>query len=376
MSAYASVMRLIDRYFLRQVFAPFVFFTLVLTGVMWLAQSLRVIDLIVNNGQSASILLAFAGPLLPLVLSIVFPLAALGATIFAINRLMADSELVVVYSAGQGRLSSLRAVLVFGVGVTVALAIVTVVLAPLGAQAMRERTAEVRSDIVSALIQDGRFMHPSDGLTVYIREANGPTDMRGVLVHDAREPDAAVTFNAQRGSIVKTDSGPRLMMFDGLAQRVDPKSDSLSLLQFDKIGYDLSEFVSDPTQRKRKASEFFFYDLIWPKNPELSERDYGKYISEGHEQLSSPLYGFAIVVVAAAVMLHGSFNRRGYIPRMIAAALLGVALRVVGLGLQNVVKGAPDAWPIMYIPPLAASVLAVWILSRGRFRSSTQVNPA
>jgi len=136
------------------------------------------------------------------------------------------------------------------------------------------------------------------------------------------------------------------MMFDGLAQRVDPKSDSLSLLQFDKIGYDLSEFVSDPTQRKRKASEFFFYDLIWPKNPELSERDYGKYISEGHEQLSSPLYGFAIVVVAAAVMLHGSFNRRGYIPRMIAAA------------------------------PLAASVLAVWILSRGRFRSSTQVNPA
>jgi len=175
MSAYASVMRLIDRYFLRQVFAPFVFFTLVLTGVMWLAQSLRVIDLIVNNGQSASILLAFAGPLLPLVLSIVFPLAALGATIFAINRLMADSELVVVYSAGQGRLSSLRAVLVFGVGVTVALAIVTVVLAPLGAQAMRERTAEVRSDIVSALIQDGRFMHPSDGLTVYIREANGPT---------------------------------------------------------------------------------------------------------------------------------------------------------------------------------------------------------
>ncbi len=369
-------MRLIDRYFLRQVFAPFVFFTLVLTGVMWLAQSLRVIDLIVNNGQSASILLAFAGPLLPLVLSIVFPLAALGATIFAINRLMADSELVVVYSAGQGRLSSLRAVLVFGVGVTVALAIVTVVLAPLGAQAMRERTAEVRSDIVSALIQDGRFMHPSDGLTVYIREANGPTDMRGVLVHDAREPDAAVTFNAQRGSIVKTDSGPRLMMFDGLAQRVDPKSDSLSLLQFDKIGYDLSEFVSDPTQRKRKASEFFFYDLIWPKNPELSERDYGKYISEGHEQLSSPLYGFAIVVVAAAVMLHGSFNRRGYIPRMIAAALLGVALRVVGLGLQNVVKGAPDAWPIMYIPPLAASVLAVWILSRGRFRSSTQVNPA
>ena len=368
LSAYGSGMRLIDRYFLRQVLAPFVFFTLVLTAVMWLAQSLRVIDLIVNNGQSASILLIFAGPLLPLVLSIVFPLAALGATIFALNRLMSDSELVVVYSAGQGRLSSLRAIFVFGVGVTVALAIVTVLLAPLGARSMRDKTAEVRGDIASALIQDGRFMHPSDGLTIYIREANGPGDMRGVMVHDARKPESAVTFNAERGALVKTDTGPRLVMFEGLAQRVDPETDSLSLLRFDKIGYDLSDFVSDPADRKRKASEFFFFDLIWPKDPDITERDYGRFVSEGHEQLSAPLYGFAIVVVAAAAMLYGSFSRRGYIARMVAAAFLGVGLRVVGLAFQSVVKSTPEAWPIMYLPPIIASCIALWFLARGRFR--------
>lgn len=366
-------MRLIDRYFLRQVLAPFVFFTLVLTAVMWLAQSLRVIDLIVNNGQSASILLMFAGPLLPIVLSIVFPLAALGATIFALNRLMTDSELVIVYSAGEGRLSSLRAVLIFGVFVAVLLAIITTLLAPLGARSLREKTAEVRSDIASALIQDGRFMHPSDGLTVYIREANGPGDMRGVLVHDARNPESPVTFNAQRGAIVKTDSGPRLVMFEGLAQRVDPETDSLSLLQFDKIGYDLSEFVSDPADRTRKASEFFFYDLIWPKDPDLSERDYGRYVSEGHEQLSAPLYGFALVVVAAAVMLQGSFSRRGYLLRMVMAAVAGVALRALGLGLQSVVKDAPSSWIIMYLPPILASIIALWFLSRGRFRRPAEL---
>ncbi len=363
-------MRLIDRYFLRQVLAPFVFFTLVLTAVMWLAQSLRVIDLIVNNGQSASILLIFAGPLLPLVLSIVFPLAALGATIFALNRLMSDSELVIVYAAGQGRLSSLRAVLVFGIFVMLILAIVTVLLAPMGARSMREKTAEVRGDIASALIQDGRFMHPSDGLTVYIREANGPGDMRGVMVHDARQPEAAVTFNAQRGALEKTETGPRLVMYEGVAQRIDPESDSLSLLRFDKIGYDLSEFVSDPATRKRKASEFFFYDLIWPKDPDISERDYGRYISEGHEQLSSPLYGFAIVLVAAATMLWGSFSRRGYLGRMVIAALLGVGLRVIGLALQSVVKSSPELWPVMYLSPVAAAALAIWILSRGRFRGA------
>ncbi len=148
------------------------------------------------------------------------------------------------------------------------------------------------------------------------------------------------------------------------------------MLQFDKIGYDLAEFVSDPAERRRKPSEFFFNELIWPDKSELSERDYGRYISEGHEQLSSPLYGFAIVVVAAAVMLKGSFSRRGYVRRMVVAAVLGVALRVIGLGLQNVVKSAPEAWPVMYIPPVVASVLALWILSRGKFRTGGQAVPA
>ena len=43
----------IDRYIFRQILGPFLFFVLVFTGVIWLTQSLRVIDTVVNNGQSA-----------------------------------------------------------------------------------------------------------------------------------------------------------------------------------------------------------------------------------------------------------------------------------------------------------------------------------
>lgn len=240
---------------------------------------------------------------------------------------------------------------------------------------MREKTAEVRSDLAAALIQDGRFMHPARGLTVYIREANGPGDMRGVLVNDARDPDSPVTFNAQRGALVKAPEGPRLVMFDGLAQRIDPETKALSLLRFDKIGYDLADFVSDPADRNRKPKEFFFYDLLWPKHIEKGERGYGKWIAEGHEQLSSPLYGFAMVVVAAAAMLGGAFSRRGYFWRILLAAVLGVGLRVLGLALQNLVGGNPSLWPLMYLPPVIAAVIAIWLLAKGRFRTSTDSVP-
>ena len=359
-------MRLIDRYFLKQTVQPFVFFTLILTFVIWLAQSLRVIDLIVNNGQSASILFDFAVPLLPQVMSIVLPVAALAAVIFTLNRALVDSEMVVVYATGQGRLSAIRAIIIFGVLVSLILTVVVIILMPIGQQVLRDRTAEVRADIAAGLIQDGRFIHPGDGLTVYIREQNGPEDMRGLLVHDARDPDEAVTMHARRGVLTDSAQGPRLVMFDGMAQRHDKATGSLNLLQFEKLTYDLSAFGIDPENRNRKPSEFFFWELL-RADADLSERQRGRYTSEGHEHLTTPLYGIAVVLAAAAVMLGGHFSRRGYFWRIVIAAFVGTGVRISGIVLQNIVKSNADIWPIMYVPPVLATILSLWFLSRGRF---------
>jgi lipopolysaccharide export system permease protein len=359
-------MRLIDRYFLKQTVQPFVFFTLILTCVIWLAQSLRVIDLIVNNGQSARILIDFAVPLLPQVMSIVLPIAALAAVIFSLNRALIDSEMVVVYATGQGRLSAIRAIIWFGALVSVILAIVVIVLMPLGQQTLRDRTAAIRADVAAGLIQDGRFIHPGESLTVYIREENGPEDMRGLLVHDARDPDEQVTLHARRGVLTDSPQGPRLVMFDGMAQRMNTETKALNLLQFEKLTYDLSAFGLDPDDRKRKPSEYFFWELLWPEG-DLDERDRARFTSEGHEHLTTPLYGIAIALVAAAAMLGGHFSRRGYLWRVMLAAALGVTVRISGIVIQNMVKSNAEIWPLMYLPPVLGTIVALWFLSRGRF---------
>ncbi len=359
-------MRLIDRYFLKQTVLPFVFFTMILTCVIWLAQSLKVIDLIVNNGQSARILIDFAVPLLPQVMSIVLPIAALAAVIFSLNRALVDSEMVVVYATGQGRLSAIRAIIWFGLLVSLILAIVVIILMPIGQQTLRDRTAAIRADVAAGLIQDGRFIHPGEGLTIYIREENGPEDMRGLLVHDGRDPSEEVTLHARRGVLTDSPEGPRLVLFDGMAQRVDSETKTLSILQFDKLPYDLSEFGLDPDDRKRKPSEYFFWELLWPEG-ELEERDRARFTSEGHEHLTTPLYGIAIALVAAAAMLSGHFSRRGYFWRVLLAAFLGVSVRISGIVIQNMVKSNVDIWPLMYAPPILGTILALWFLSKGRF---------
>ena len=136
-------LRRLDRYIFRQIAGPFLFFVLVFTGVIWLTQSLRVIDTVVNNGQSARVFLEFTVLLLPLVLSIVLPVSLFAAVLFAVNRLFTDSEIVVMLAAGLSGTSLLRAVTVFSLMVMTVLYGITIYLMPTAQREMRDRIASL-----------------------------------------------------------------------------------------------------------------------------------------------------------------------------------------------------------------------------------------
>ena len=98
----------LQRYILRQLAGPFVFFLLALTGVIWLSQSLRFVDMIVNKGLSAGYFLYLSSMVLPSVLSIILPIAVFAAVLYTFQRLHADSEIIVMRSAGLSNWSIAR----------------------------------------------------------------------------------------------------------------------------------------------------------------------------------------------------------------------------------------------------------------------------
>ena len=69
-----------------------IFVTVGLTLAIWLSQSLRFVDLIVNKGLPVVTFLYLALLLLPRFLTIVLPIALFCATLFTYNKLMNDSE--------------------------------------------------------------------------------------------------------------------------------------------------------------------------------------------------------------------------------------------------------------------------------------------
>ena len=93
-------MTLFSRYVFRQVANAFVLILLTLTTIVWLATALRKLDLLVSQGQGFVLFLKMTLLSLPGLMALIAPNAMLMASLYTLDRMNGDSELIVMTAAG------------------------------------------------------------------------------------------------------------------------------------------------------------------------------------------------------------------------------------------------------------------------------------
>jgi lipopolysaccharide export system permease protein len=354
----------ITRYILGQLVMATIFVTMALTFAIWLTQSLRLIDYIVNRGLPASTFLTFVGLLLPSFLGVVLPVAAFVAVLFVYHKLAMDSEMVVMRAAGLSQLQLARPALMLAVLVTLAMYSITLYFLPLSFRNFKDLQNAFRNDFSTVLLQEGVFTVLSDDITVYVRERSTDGELRGILVHDNRDPANPVTMMAERGALVASEAGPRVVMENGNRQTVDRATGRFSLLYFDRYTIELSEFGEAVQSRWREPKERFLDELLFPSDEQRDQRYRQELIAEGHNRLVGPLYTIVFVLIGMAALLSGEFNRRGQTRRVLAAIACVAALEGASLALHDLASRNAAAVAGMYGAPLLAAGLGIYILLR------------
>ena len=357
-------MRKLSFYILRQIAGPFLLFTLLLALVVWMTQSLRLLDLVINRGQSAGIFAYLTVLMLPSLLVVIIPIAFFGAALFALNKLNHDSELVVMWSAGFSRVQ-MAAPVIFAAAMAMALTyLCRLYLMPLGQRLTRDKVFEIRADIGAAILREGAFTTPSDGLTVFIRELSPTGEIKGILVHDNRDLTRPITYLAETGVLAQTPAGARLIMLKGNIERAEEAGSRLSVLKFDRYVFDLDEYAGQQRGAVRETSERYLSELFEPElaGPNDDVRR-GVYLAEAHNRLSGPLYCLAFALIALAATAKGHMLRASYALRLGGAALMGALLRLLGYAAQGTAARNPAFLAVLYLLPLAGMVLASAVLA-------------
>ena len=279
-------MKIYLRYLMWTLLLPTLLATIAFSGAVWLSQSLRFVDLIVNKGLPLTTFLYLTALLFPSLLVVVIPFALFCAILFAYHHLSAESELVVMQAVG---LSNLQLALP-GLGLSLIMTTIgyanSLYLMPAAFTRFKDLQYEIGREFSHLLLQPGIFNTPIPDLTVYVRATTEDGELNGILVHDERSKNQPVTMMAEHGLLLQSENGPVFVLQNGNRQELnltDKAGRTLSILHFDSYTLDLAAATRPPQERRRKLKERFLDELFFPDDENLSENERQDLIAEGHK---------------------------------------------------------------------------------------------
>jgi lipopolysaccharide export system permease protein len=358
-------MTLFGRYVFRQAANAFLVILLTLTAIVWLATALRQLDLIISQGQGVVLFLKLTLLSLPSLMALIAPNAMLMAALYTLDRLNGDSELIVMTASGATIWRIGASIIALGALVCVAILLANLFVTPASARLLRSFITQVRTDLISQVLQPGRFSSPDNGLTFHIRDRTLNGDLLGLLVHDERDPKRVMSYLAERGRIITNADGAYLVMFDGDVQTFSPDNadQGARIVNFDQYMLDLSGFNAPDgdDQKALRPRERYLSELINPdpKDP-LLKHNPGQLRQELHDRFATPFYPLLFAFLAVAVLGHARTTRESRWAQILLAFGIAVGLRIVGFTVSNLVM--LNAWALvaLYGVPLGAILVAAW----------------
>ncbi len=358
-------MKIYLKYLVMQLVLPALLATVAFAGAVWLSQSLRFVDLIVNKGLPLTTFLYLTALLLPSLLLVVMPFALFCAVLFAYHRLSIESEIVVMKSVGLSNIQLATPGLMVGLIVSGIGYANSLYLMPTAFRDFKDLQFEIRRDFSHLLLQPGIFNAPVPNLTVYVRAAEEGGKLAGILVHDERTRDLPITMMAEHGILLQGENGPVFVLENGNRQELKRGASGeadLSLLHFDSYTLDLTAATTPKGERNRRPKEMYLGELFSPDDETLSDEQRQRLITEGHKRVTWPLNALVFAVIGMTVMLTRRHDRRGPWQGILTAVVAVVIVQALSTASSSLALRQPSLVPLLYVVPLLPIMVSAALL--------------
>ncbi|WP_448953175.1 LPS export ABC transporter permease LptF [Labrys neptuniae] len=359
-------MNLVSRYIARQFGFAFLVCLVVLTLLAWMVGALREFNVMTSQGQSVLVFLAISALALPALVVVVAPLAIFLAAVWLLQRLNANSELVVLAAAGY---SPTRLITPFA-GITglaaLGLAAITLYAQPASQHELTAWRVAAAADVVQHFLKEGQFT-TMRGFTFHIRERQTDGTLLGIFVQDARQKDKTSTYIAGTGKIVDSPTGLVLILNNGsLQQQEGGAASDASIVTFEQYQFDLSQLGRDDNDtisykpRDRYTSELWNTELAGLKN--TAER--GRIRGELVDRFTAPLYPIAFMLIALAALGQARTTRQGRASAIGFAILIVLAVRILGfIATQSLSVHSAGGVYIAFSVPIVTSLISLAVIT-------------
>ena len=356
----------IDRYIFKTTLASFALVLVSLTGVIWITQALRGIDLMTSQGQTILTFLGITSLVIPALILVIAPIALMIAISHTLNKLATDSEIIVMNAAGFSPFRLFRPFFFATCVVATLVIFIAAYLAPDGLRRIKQWDAEITADVLTNILQPGRFAQLDQNLTIRIRERKPGGVLGGILVDDRRDPKERFTIIADHGTVLKNENGSYLVLEDGNLERFEAGKRDPALVAFTRYAFDMSKFSNRGRDVALGIRERYLWELISPPEDDpVFKQLSGQFRADLHDRFLAPVYPFAFAVLTFAFLGSPRTTRQSRNFSIGGSILAVFGLRMAGFACSVMAVKTPAMAGVQYLMLFSSIGIGLWMIIGG-----------
>ena len=267
--------------------------------IIWITQAVRLLDLIGEEGNSIKTYFLYALSVMPKYFSKISIVIFFISFFVTVIKFQEHNELNALWFSGLEKKKFINYLLKSSILIIAILIIVRSLIIPYFSNYSRYLLLSAGVGAIGPLIKQNNFNNPLKKITIYVGKKNQINELEDIILF---EDDANIkkTIIAKSGVVINENNKNLLVLVEGSIQE-ERKDKKISILDFDKITLDLSQY-SKKTVEYYKFNEILFLELVKRANNK-NDAQLSNIVGELNDRIVMPLFIPSLVLLACLLII-------------------------------------------------------------------------
>ena len=318
----------IYKYFFNEILKNFITILLTFTAIAWVVRAVNFLDLMVDDGFSASVYLRYSLLNITTIISRFIPLAFLLSLTISIVKFERQQELLILWTTGLAKIKVVNIFLLIAFFITLFQIILSLFINPFLLNNSRSLLSDTKALEFNTVLKSNDFSDIFTGVTFYVDEKTPNNELLNIFIKDS---DGALNtilneVNQKQETTVVAKKGffvdDKLILFNGIIQTLNQKNE-IKNIQFQKTELSLSKMTTRTIKKPKvqETSSRLLLKCIYGQNDNLNLTDCSRnnYKNEAVQTLSrrlgTPLYIPLISIIVSFLLIYKKEKKYNFLKK-------------------------------------------------------------
>ena len=214
---------------------------LIVGVIVWTIQAVNYFDFVTEEGHGLKIYFYYSILNFPKILERIFVYIFLISILYTILDYDSKNEIFIFWVNGISKTQFLNKILQFSIIFMILQIILSSYIAPMSKLKARNYLKNSNMDFFTSLIQEGKFINITKGLTIFIEKKDKNGNLKNIFLEDNNLGFSRMIYSAY-GELIDNNSQKSLKLYDGKVLNIE--KEKINIFDFDEINFSLQNLSS------------------------------------------------------------------------------------------------------------------------------------